>query len=297
MNNKRIGIVDLDSSHPASFTKAMREHGGFEIVAVYDGGDVREPGYATKFAAENGVPHAVARPEDMLGLVDGVVVLGVDWDRHLERARPFLDAGVPVFIDKLVFGRLRDGYAMLRLAEAGGAPLMGGSGVRYDTETIAMRDQLAAVRPTLDSAFACGPGTPYYYGIHTVEVVHTVLGQAYKVRRCGHARELFELVYRDGLTVWLRLECARPISFTVFARNKPARVMGAHQGYFNFLKAFNDMIETRKPPVPFTATLETTAMMIAVYKAKTATDWVYLDSLTLDDGPDGAAFTAWYRVN
>lgn len=298
MKKHRIGMVDLDSSHPASFLQALREHGGFEVTAVCDGGDVRPPGYAETFAGENGIPMVLSGPEDMPGKVDAALILGVDWDKHLARARPFLEAGVPVFIDKPVFGRLRDGYEMKRMAEVAGTPLMGGSGVRYDGAVIALRDELAPIRGQLDSAFACGPGTFYYYGIHTVETIHTVLGGGVcRVRQAGSDRDLFELVYCDGLTVWLRLECARPLHFAVFIKDKPARILGKCGGYFNILQHFAKMIETRQPPIPFSATVETTALMIAVHKARGSAGWVSLDALNMDEGPDGAAFTQWYRHN
>ncbi len=291
-------MVDLDSSHPASFLKAMLVHGGFEVVAVCDGGDVRPPDYAQAFARGHGIPVVLSGPEDMPGKVDAAMILGVNWDKHLDRARPLLEAGVPVFIDKPVFGRLRDGYEMQRLADAAGAPLMGGSGARYDDAVIAMRDELAPIRGQLDSAFACGPGTFFYYGIHTLETIHTVLGGGIcKVRKAGSGRELFELVYRDGLTVWLRLECARPLHFAVFMKDKPARTLGKCAGYFNILRHFAAMIETRQPPIPFSATVETTALMIAVHQARGAEGWISLDALNLDDGPDGAEFARWYRNN
>ena len=296
MHKHRIGLIDLDSSHAAAFTGEIKKSADMEVVAVWDGGDVRPPKYAATFAAEHAVPYAADKPEDMLGKVDGVIILSVDWNKHLERARPFLEAGLPVFIDKPVFGCLRDGYELKRLADAAGAPLMGGSGVRYDDGVMALRDETAQIRDKMDSAFACGPGTFYYYGIHTVEVIHTVLnGGFYKVRQAGGNKELFELVYRDGLTVWLRLECARPMHLALFIKDKPAKTLGAARGYFNILKAFAAMIEKRSPPIPFAATLETTAMMIAVYKARHTSGWVYLDDLQLDEGPDGAAFTQWYK--
>lgn len=291
-------MVDLDTSHPASFLKAMREHGGFEVVAVCDGGDVRPPGYAREFAREHGIPMVLSGPEDMPGKVDAAMILGVDWDKHLQRARPLLEAGVPVFIDKPVCGRLRDGHELQRLANAAGAPLMGGSGARYDDAVIAMRDELAPIRGQLDSAFACGPGTFFYYGIHTVETIHAVLGGGIcKVRQAGSEREVFELVYRDGLAVWLRLECARPLHFAVFIKDKPARILGKCGGYFNILRHFADMIENRRPPIPFSATVETAALMIAVHQARGSAGWVSLDDLSLDDGPDGAEFARWYRDN
>lgn len=297
MRKHRIGIVDLDSSHPLTFIQGMRDFGNFEISAVCDAGDVREQGYAAQFATDHAIPLVVDSPADMVSKVDAALILTVDWDKHLERARPFLEAGLPVFIDKPVFGCLRDGYEMKRLADLSGAPLMGGSTMRYYPGVAAMRAELADKRNMLDSAFISGPGTFIYYGIHTVETVYAVLGAGiYKVRQAGQSKELFELVYRDGLTVWMKLECARPVSFTVFTKNKPAVILEDKTG-LGMIAEFAKMLETRCPPIPFNTVIETTAVLIAVHKARNLSDWVYVDDLSLDEGPDGAAFTQQYRHN
>lgn len=41
-----------------------------------------------------------SRPEDMIGQVDGVLLARDDAERHREMALPFLEKGIPVFIDK-----------------------------------------------------------------------------------------------------------------------------------------------------------------------------------------------------
>ena len=46
------------------------------------------------------IPNVVDSPDDMIGAVDAVLVATDIGSEHVERARPFVEAGVPVFIDK-----------------------------------------------------------------------------------------------------------------------------------------------------------------------------------------------------
>ena len=42
----------------------------------------------------------VARPEDVIGEVDAVIIATDKGYEHVERCRPFVEAGLPVFVDK-----------------------------------------------------------------------------------------------------------------------------------------------------------------------------------------------------
>lgn len=67
MAKLRIGLVDIDTSHPAAWTKIIKkEFPETDVVAVLDGGTVYKTGYAEKFASENGVSKACANIEEMV---------------------------------------------------------------------------------------------------------------------------------------------------------------------------------------------------------------------------------------
>ena len=46
------------------------------------------------------IPTVYDRPEEMIGNVDAVIVATDDGNEHIERCKPFIDAGIPMFIDK-----------------------------------------------------------------------------------------------------------------------------------------------------------------------------------------------------
>ncbi|MFW6060564.1 MAG: Gfo/Idh/MocA family oxidoreductase, partial [Phycisphaeraceae bacterium] len=86
------GIVDYLSAQPP------------EALGI-DGATVTHvwcdtPGDAERVARAADVAHVVDRPEQVIGEVDAAVIATDIGGEHLERARPFIEAGLPVFIDK-----------------------------------------------------------------------------------------------------------------------------------------------------------------------------------------------------
>ena len=109
----RIGLVGLCTSHPAQWVPLIRELApelglDLEVRAAWDSGQTRPPGYAADFCRTLGIPLAVAALDDLLPEVDGVIIHSVDWGRHVAQARPFLEAGKSVLIDKPIVGNPAD---------------------------------------------------------------------------------------------------------------------------------------------------------------------------------------------
>src|SRR5438270_6736312 len=145
----RLGIVDFDSSHAVEFTKRLNHQScpeeqfveGARIVLGCSLPSAITPAetvdrYVRIFRDELGVPVA-DRPEEMLGKIDGVLIEAVDGSVHLERARPFLQAGVPTFVDKPFATSLAAARELAHLAASHGAPLFSSSSLRYAPEVVA----------------------------------------------------------------------------------------------------------------------------------------------------------------
>src|SRR5262249_26359951 len=106
----KLGILDFDTSHVVEFTKRLN-HKDIDKDQWVDGAEVvlgcpgeskispeRIPGY-TETMKKMGVP-LVDKPEALIGKVDGMLIESVGGMPHYERAKPFLEAGLPCFIDK-----------------------------------------------------------------------------------------------------------------------------------------------------------------------------------------------------
>ena len=113
----RIGIIGAENSHSMQIGKLLnvgRKIPGARAVAIW--------GETSKLAKvrsrETDISTIVKDPKDMLGLVDGVMVDHRHGKYHLPAVRPFLRAGIPMFVDKPFCCRLAEGKRFLREARA-----------------------------------------------------------------------------------------------------------------------------------------------------------------------------------
>ena len=105
----KLGILDFDTSHCVAFTQRLNQIGdkeqfveGAKIVIGCPGESNLSPDRVagfTKKLKDYGVP-LVDKPSDMIGKVDGMLIEAVDGTVHYERAKPFLEAGIPCYVDK-----------------------------------------------------------------------------------------------------------------------------------------------------------------------------------------------------
>src|SRR5256886_15161699 len=78
----------------------------------------------------------VDNPKDMIGKVDGMLIESQEGGPHWERARPFLEAGLPCFIDKPFTCSVADARKIIELADKKKAPVFSSSALRYAPELV-----------------------------------------------------------------------------------------------------------------------------------------------------------------
>lgn len=188
----RIGMIGLDTSHVTAFTKLLndpndKEHvPGGKVVAAYKGGspDIessfsRVEGYTKQLQTQFGVK-LVDTIEELCREVDAVLLTSVDGRPHLEQARPVIQAGKLLFIDKPVAGTLRDVIEIYRLARQHKTPVFSSSSYRFHDSLLELKKtDVGAIR----SAISYGPAhlephhpDMFWYGVHPTEALFAILG-------------------------------------------------------------------------------------------------------------------------
>ncbi|GAB2574036.1 Gfo/Idh/MocA family oxidoreductase [Kribbella endophytica] len=295
----RIGVVDLDTSHPAAFLPLLRQR-GHEVVAVYGGRTVVDDDYTRAYAAEHGLS-VVADPDDLLGTVDAAFIHSVDWDHHLVRARPFAEAGVPIHICKPFAGRAADLREMIRWADSG-VRLSGGSALRWSA---AVADWQATGHEVL-TAYAATYGHPLDYGIHAYALLSGLLGPGVEAARSldDEGRRV-ELRWRDGRTAVVAVAPPGTGGYGFFATLvHPEGVHHVEAGGSDLYGRFIDVTVghlsgERDQPVSFAELVEPELAVIAgLASAKHGGSWIALhgDSRIDDVAFDGKDFAASYRI-
>ena len=173
----RLGLLGLDTSHGEMFANRLAEREDVDLAYVWDGGVTRDDAYTEDFCQTHGATRT-ERPVDMPDDVDGALILTVDWDQHVPLARPFLEADVPVLIDKPIVGSTAHLKALRSAIAESEATIFGGSAVPF-------YDLLAALPTGVAnrSIFAAGYNDPFYYGVHLTDTLRRLAGADWSLVR------------------------------------------------------------------------------------------------------------------
>ncbi len=219
-----LGMVE-GNGHPYSWSaifngydpEAMRRHCPYSGISVYLGREDRaamgipgaqvthiwtdNPTDAPKVAEAALIPNIVPHPEEVIGHVDAVLVATDIGSEHVARCRPFVEAGLPVFVDKPMVDNAED-LVTFRRWETEGRPIFSSSCMRYAREFEPFR------RSTRDLGLLRFVSATTHkswdrYGIHALEAVYPIVGPGFRsVRTTGDAgRTIVHLRHSNDLEI------------------------------------------------------------------------------------------------
>lgn len=284
----RFGLLDFDTSHAVEFTKRLNQR-DIDKEQFVDGGKVvigcpgesklspeRIPGF-TEAMKKLEVP-LVEKPTDMIGKVDAMLIEAVDGSVHYERAKPFLEAGIPCFVDKPFACSVVDAQKMIDLAAKKKLPLFSSSSLRFAPELVEFvaDKKHGKILGTLvygpASLHERNPGL-FHYGIHAVEVLYTLMGPGCEVVTCvsDKGADLVTGHWKDGRIASVRGIRAGTASYgaTVFTeKGVSTPTIGTKFIYRELLKQIVSTFTTGKPPIDISITLEIVAFIEAAWKSQ-----------------------------
>lgn len=298
----KIGVVDLDTSHPQRWIPLEREL-GHEVVGVWDGGSVHPRSYVEKFAAETDMK-VYDTLESLVADVDCAVIHGCDWDTHIDKARPFVEAGKSVLLDKPVAGNVKD-IEQIRAWAKAGVRITGGSSLRFCDEVMEWNAIPIAERGTPHTILAGCAVDDFNYGIHAYSLLCAIMGAGAKsVRHLGQGvQRRVQVNWEGGQTGFLVIGAApnyMPFYTTIVTeRGVSYYKVDSNKLYRALLVATLPYLagETDTPPAPIDTLLETELIALAALQSWQNGDTeVSLDSLSVASlSYDGAEFAEGYR--
>jgi len=206
----RVGIIGAENSHTIGIGKTFNEQKmfpGVEVVAVW--GETDE--FARNAAEKGSIPKIVKQQSELMGKIDALIIDHRHAQYHVPAAIPFVEAGIPTFVDKPFCYRVKNGLKLIEIAEAKGTPITSLSGVGYGPEVDDMAAQVAALdKDDIRSVVVTGPaditskyGGIFFYAIHTVERLFKIFGSDVEAVRATRnaGRCTFQFKYESGQIV------------------------------------------------------------------------------------------------
>ncbi len=178
----RIAILGCENSHANSFLKYIKENEAYhdiETLGVYS----IDRAAAEKLSTEFGVK-VMDAPDELVGKLDGLIITARHGGYHYEFAKPYLNDGIPMFIDKPITVTEEDAYAFACELKEKNIPVTGGSSLVYSEKICELRDKAKAEETgKVYGGFMRAPinlsnphGDFYFYAQHLVSMMTEVFG-------------------------------------------------------------------------------------------------------------------------
>ncbi|HEU4839751.1 MAG TPA: Gfo/Idh/MocA family oxidoreductase [Micavibrio sp.] len=192
----RLGVIGMSpgNGHPYSWSaiingydrKAM-ESCPFPVIPDYLGKQIypddfikgarvthiwtQERAISEHVAKASLIDYVVDTPNDMIGQIDALLLARDDHENHRKFAQPFLDAGLPVYVDKPLANTVSDAELLYAL-EQREAQIYTCSALRYAREL----DSIKKRAQDIVKIEAFTPKSWSLYAIHIVEPIVAILG-------------------------------------------------------------------------------------------------------------------------
>jgi predicted dehydrogenase len=229
-----------------------------------------DPADAPHVAAASLIENIVAKPEDVIGQVDAVIIATDDGNDHVRRIRPFIEADLPVFIDKPMATNLADLRQFLQWHRQGHT-LLSTSGMRYSPEMRLNEPQLGDLRWI--TSFTCK--TWERYGIHALEAVAPLLGPGFLTVQAhtDAGGDIMHITHRSGVKLTLGALHDAYGSFGAVhlygtKGDLPLKLADTYHAFRGQLVAYIEMLRTGTRPLPFEETVELMAVIIAGIRSR-----------------------------
>ncbi|MBR3804937.1 MAG: Gfo/Idh/MocA family oxidoreductase [Clostridia bacterium] len=180
---KKIVILGCENSHAnmfLDFMKANDKYSDVEVIGVFS----EDSEVAKKFADHYGVPNMNSYDE-AVGKVDGIIVTARHGANHYKYAKPYIESGVPMFIDKPVTVNGDEAVEFMRECKKAGVRLTGGSCAVYaDIVKQLKSEHENAVDGKTIGGFVRAPlnmhnpwGGFYFYTDHLISIMGAIFGK------------------------------------------------------------------------------------------------------------------------
>ncbi len=229
------------------------------------------------------IENVVERPEDMLGEVDAVICATDNGNEHVARCKPFLEAGLPMFIDKPLVNSEEDLRTFVQWRREG-KKFITSSCLRYAKE---YEPYYASTYEMGRLMYICSTMAKKWeeYGIHAIEQMFPLLGRGFvSVQNTGtYEQAHVHLRHSNGCNVDIPQGVGMSGGGILMLGTKGSTHVQCKDSYYAFKKQldlFVDWLRTGKEPVDFADSVEMMKIVIAGIRSREENGRVvYLDEI------------------
>jgi predicted dehydrogenase len=280
----KLGIIGMSAGngHPYSwsaiingdFNREEMVKCGFAGIPIYleansdtfgiDGAKVthvwtQERKISEHIAKASLIENIVDEAEEMIGQVDAVLLARDDPENHLAMAKPFLDADVPIFIDKPL-AKTREELDYFSGKNKQDKLFMSCSSMRYSSECRTVKTEIASLGK-LELATVVGTKDWKKYGVHMLEALFALIDdpKAISVQHVGESgKDIVLIKFENGFlaTVHLFMDISATFQISLFGQNE-WRLIDIRNSYAMFkenLVEFIKSVREGKSRLPFEKT-------------------------------------------
>jgi predicted dehydrogenase len=279
----RIGIVGTENTHAFGFSEIFNKktaNGEYlypdcHVTLVYGHDETASARVVNEYGAD-----AIANSiEEMVKSVDAVMITARDGKFHAEFARPFIEAGIPAFIDKPFTCDMQEALELVRLAKEKGVPLVGGSSLKYADGI----QELKKIRETAGDSVKMGMMSApllmhneysgfWFYASHLAEMCMEVFGWNPKSVTATENHDSVSAIvdYEDySITCNFVNHCYESYTGVVFSDKAHIREVSLDNILRYECDAFVDMLRTGKMSHSYDELIAPVSLMSAIQQSYT----------------------------
>lgn len=277
-----IGIIGSDSSHALAFSKLANlpdEAGNYlydnvRVTSIFGFDKER----TMEVAKEGKIETIVDHPKEMLSTVDAVMVVFRHGNLHYAYALPFVEAGIPTWVDKPFTILPNEAMKLIETAKKKQTLLAGGSTCKYCPDVLSLQQEFNLLHQQ-HSVFSANFNFPgeltspyggiYFYGGHAIEIMTTIFGKnPISVKTEVHCGNLIALFKYEDFAVTIHFAEVSEFFATIYSKYKvithPINIATVYrQGFQKYV----DALIKGEMPEDFNSLLQPVLLLEALEKA------------------------------
>jgi predicted dehydrogenase len=289
----KLGIIGMSpgNAHPSSWSAIINgkfdgdeiSKLGFPAVANYLWANQATLGLSTakvthiltqdkqlseQISRSGAIENVVSTHQEMIDAVDAVILGRDDAENHVEMAKPFIDAGIPIFIDKPLCNNKKDlDYFAAEIAK--GRFIMSCSSMRYANECMTAKTELPSLGK-IELITAVGKKDWLKYGVHMLEAIFSIMDDPKPLSVINVGKEdgaIVKIEFEGGLqaTVHLFMDISGTFQLSLFGQQswKLVEIKNSYSMFRDNIIEFIRSVEQGKPRIEFYKTEQIIKTLIA----------------------------------